>query len=86
MKTGRFATAVFWFKTALDCQLNYRKGGFILPDCYGYIPAIQLCVCYDKLGEEEKAKAYNDKAGNYKPNASAFLHNKAYFDKKLKFH
>ncbi len=44
--------------------MDYRKGGFILPDCYDYIPAIQLCVCYDKLGEVEKAKAYNDKAGS----------------------
>ena len=86
MKTGRFETAAFWFETALDCQMDYRKGGFILPDCYDYIPAIQLCVCYDKLGEVEKAKAYNDKAGEYKPNASAFLHNKKYFDKKLKSH
>lgn len=86
MKAERFETAVFWFKTALDCQLDYRRGGFILPDCYGYIPAIQLCVCYDKLGKEEAAKMYNDKAGEYKPNATAFLYNKAYFDKKLKSH
>lgn len=86
MRMERFETAVFWFKTALNCQLDYRKGGFILPDCYGYIPTIQLCVCYDKLGETEEAEMYNVKAGEYKPNAPAVLHNKAYFDKKLKSH
>ena len=86
MKAGRFDVAVFWFQMALGIQPDHRKGCFIQPDCYGYIPAIQLCVCYDKLGEDEKARAYNETAGEYKPKAAAYLHNKAYFDKKLKSH
>lgn len=86
LKAEKYETAVFWFQTALDCKLDYRKGGFISPDCYGYIPAIQLCVCYDKLGNFEMAGRYNDIAGQYKPNAAAFLHNQAYFNKKRKSH
>ena len=42
------------------CQqlLNEYSEGFVLPDCYDYIPLLQLCVCYDKLGDRQKAKEY----------------------------
>lgn len=83
MASGQYETAVFWFQTALHCRADYKKGGFILPDCHNYIPSLQLCVCYDKLGRYEKAKKYNDKAGTFKPASSAYLYNKAYFDKIL---
>ncbi|MFQ7549122.1 MAG: hypothetical protein ACLRMZ_00830 [Blautia marasmi] len=37
----------------------------MLPDCYNYIPAMQLCVCCDRLGRYAEAEAYNDRAGEY---------------------
>lgn len=78
----QFEIAVFWFKTALNCNIDFKRGGFILPDCYQYIPALQLCVCYDKLGNYEEAKRYNELGGAVKPDSSSFLYNKKYFDKK----
>ena len=41
---------------------------------------LQLCVCYDKLGDRKKAKEYNDRAGSYKPYSKAYLYNKEYFE------
>ena len=61
-----------------------RAGAFVFADCYGYIPAIQLCVCYDRLGQLQKAQKYNELAGHFKPNNASYLHNKQYFDKILK--
>ena len=52
------------------------NGGFHNADYFGYIPYIQLCVCYDKIGNTQKAIFYNNKAGELKPN------NKAFFNKK----
>lgn len=72
--------AIYWYNTALTRQENIRSGGFTNHDYYGYIPAIQLCVCYDKLGERDKAIQYNEIAGNIKPNDPSVEYNRNYFN------
>ena len=72
--------SIYWYKTALNTEKKEYSGGFILPDCYDYIPFLQLCVCYDKIGDRQKAKEYNEKAGACKPYSKAYLYNKQYFD------
>ena len=66
-----FYHAIYWYETALKIPKNEYSGGFILPDCYDYIPLLQLCVCYDKLGDRQKAKEYNERAGVCKPYSKA---------------
>lgn len=80
LEHGNCRNAVYWYETALHIPRNEYPGGFILPDCYDYIPFLQLCVCYDKLGERQKAEEYNEKAGACKPYSKAYLYNKRYFD------
>lgn len=75
-----FHSAVYWYETALNMPKNEHAGGFILPDCYDYVPLLQLCVCYDKMGDRQKAKEYNDRAGACKPYSEAYLYNKQYFN------
>ncbi len=77
---GNYQTASYWYETALNRPKNERCGGFVLPDCYDYIPLLQLCVCYDKMGDLKKAKEYNERAGACKPYSKAFLYNRQYFD------
>ena len=77
----QYKKATFWYEQATQCEKNEESGGFVITDCYGYIPYIQLCVCYDKLGNQEKAKEYNEKAGRIKPTDKAYLYNKNYFNK-----
>lgn len=73
--------AAYWYERALDSDKRERSGGFIMPDCYDYLPYIQLCVCYDRMGKREKAIEYNEKAGAAKPGSKAYLWNKQYFEK-----
>ncbi|MCI9479895.1 MAG: glycosyltransferase family 2 protein [Lachnospiraceae bacterium] len=75
-----FYHAIYWYETALKIPKNEYSGGFILSDCYDYIPLLQLCVCYDKLGDRQKAKEYNERAGVCKPYSKAYLYNKQYFE------
>ena len=75
-----FRNAIYWYETALNTPKNEYCGGFILPDCYDYVPLLQLCVCYDRLGDRQKAKEYNERAGVCKPYSQAYLYNKRYFD------
>lgn len=74
-----YSQAVFWYKLALHAGKT-DAGGFVCPDYSGYIPCMWLCVCYDKLGDTERARAYNERAGSYKPLDENYLQNKRYFD------
>lgn len=78
---GFYSISAFWYDTAAKCPINQQNGGFCLPDCYNYIPYIQLCVCYDRLGERKKAIEYNEMAGKIKPFDKSYLYNKHYFEK-----
>lgn len=76
---GEYQRAAFWYELALARERDDTSGAFVQPDCYGYLPCIQLCVCYDRLGDKEKAEAYNLRAGQYKPEDPAYQYNLAYF-------
>lgn len=80
LEHGNYHNAIYWYETALNTPKNEYSGGFLLPDCYDYVPFLQLCVCYDRLGERQKAKEYNERAGACKPYSQAYLYNKRYFD------
>ena len=74
--------ALPWFELALNIKRNDASGAFVLPDCYDYIPLIQLCVCYDRLGNIAAAEECNRMAGLLKPFSPAYQHNKRYFENK----
>ena len=80
LEHGNYHVAVHWYETALNRTKNEYSGGFVLPDCYDYIPLLQLCVCFDKMGDRKKAKECNERAGACKPYSKAYLYNKQYFD------
>ncbi|MBR2383356.1 MAG: glycosyltransferase [Anaerotignum sp.] len=71
--------AVFWYENALHAEKRTDKGAFVQEDCYGYLPCIQLCVCYDRLGNGEMARMYNEMAGVLKPEDEAVEQNRKYF-------
>lgn len=77
-----YKTAVFWYEQALACRREDTTGGFIIPDCYDYLPCLQLCVCYYRIGDAERAEAYNELAGISKPADAAYLFNKQFFQDK----
>jgi len=76
---ARYSQAIYWYALALTCPRDDCRGGFVSPDCYGYLPCIQLCVCYDRLGDRERAKEFNELAAACKPGDPAAAHNRAYF-------
>lgn len=75
----KYNMAIFWYKLATNCEFNDKRGGFVIIDCYNYIPYIQLSVCYEKIKDRKNAILYNNKAGSIKPNDEAYLYNKSYF-------
>lgn len=72
-------TAAFWYTRALDAAPEETSGGFCTPDCRGFIPLIQLCVCHYHLGDVSAAIAYNERAGALKPDDPAYRYNRDFF-------
>ena len=78
---GQYQQAIFWYETAAGRTRDDQSGAFVQPDCYDYIPYLQLCVCYDRLGEFDIANQYNDMAWRCKPESEACRNNHIYFIK-----
>jgi tetratricopeptide (TPR) repeat protein len=79
---NNYRLAVFWFELALKLEKPKDSWGFFQEDYWGFIPNIECAVCYDKLGDYEKAEQYNDNAARYKPDSPFVLYNKKYFKSK----
>lgn len=56
---GEISQAVFWYQLALKDRPEYHPNAFIEADYYDFIPLIQLCVCYDRMGNYDKALYYH---------------------------
>lgn len=76
---GAYLQAIYWYESALKCTRHDESGAFVQTDCYEFIPCLQLCVCYDRIGEKELACAYNERAAICKPDHEAVLRNRTYF-------
>lgn len=75
--------AIYWYERAINSKERAENGGFINVDFLTFIPAIRLCVLYDRLGDYRLANAYNEAAGKVKPDDKSYLYNKEYFQTKL---
>lgn len=76
---GDFKRALFWFHLATTLEKPEESWGFIQEDCWGYIPCMELAVCYDKLGLPQAAEQYNERAAKWKPDDPAVAFNRTYF-------
>jgi len=78
-----YQSAVFWYDSAAKTEVTSDNLGIQNQAYSTWIPHIQLCVCYDALGDYEKANHHNELAGTYRPNDPKYLHNKEYLKTKL---
>ena len=82
-KNNQLTNAIFWFELAGSLE-KPNTMGFILNDYWGYIPNIELAVCYSNLNNIKKAVYHNQKAKIYKPLSKAVKHNEEYFSQLIK--
>ena len=79
MDRGKYKQAVYWYTQALSAKKATKFGAFLEEERYGFLPAISLCICYDRMGDREQAYQYNELAGSYKPESPYYLKNREYF-------
>jgi glycosyltransferase involved in cell wall biosynthesis len=74
--------AAMWFQTALVPPVRPEMG-FVSADYRDFIPAIELAVCFDILGDIKRANEFNELAGRARPDSPQYLSNKKYFQARL---
>ena len=80
---GDFRTAIFWYNLATQQEPSSQEMGFVNTAWHTWFPHLQLCICYDRLGEHETAYHHNEMARKYQPNSPQVLHNKRYLEEVL---
>ncbi|WP_420833106.1 glycosyltransferase [Shimazuella soli] len=79
LEQNQLDQAVFWYELATKLEKPYQIMGSLDHASWSWLPHLQLCLCYDKLGNKEKAIYHNDQAYSLNPNHPSILHNKKYF-------
>jgi Tfp pilus assembly protein PilF len=72
--------AVFWYEMATKLEKPQGSLGFFNDECWTWLPHLQLCVCYDKLGKHKLAYEHNEIARQFRPNDARILYNINYFN------
>ncbi|SPF45810.1 Glycosyl transferase [Candidatus Desulfosporosinus infrequens] len=80
----QYEQGVFWYKLATQLERPVDSWGPVIEACWTWLPHLQLCVCYDRLGKHELAYEHNEFARNYRPEDSQVLYNKNYLEGVLK--
>ncbi|MDO5522388.1 MAG: glycosyltransferase family 2 protein [bacterium] len=75
-----YKKAIYWYTVAATLEFPEDNWGFRQIDCWTFLPNIQLCVCYDRIGDIEKAIKYNEIAAKFKPESESVLYNRTYFN------
>ncbi|WP_349410171.1 glycosyltransferase [Pseudalkalibacillus sp. SCS-8] len=75
-----YHTAIHWYKQAIQCEVDDENWGFKSPSFNTWLPNLQLCVCYDRIGDYDMAYHHNEIASQYRPNDPSILHNKTYLE------
>ncbi|MEA5025056.1 hypothetical protein SDC9_24607 [bioreactor metagenome] len=80
LNAGKYQQAIFWYKLASELEKPTNSWGPKSEACWTYLPHLQLCVCYDRLGMHELAYKHNEIARDYRPDNPQILHNKKYLE------
>jgi glycosyltransferase involved in cell wall biosynthesis len=80
LQEQKYRQAIFWYETATKLEKPKNSWGFFTESCWTWLPHLQLCVCYDRIGEHRKAFEHNEIALSYRPNDERMLYNRRYFE------
>ncbi|SDI23774.1 tetratricopeptide repeat-containing glycosyltransferase family 2 protein [Desulfosporosinus hippei] len=76
----QYEQGAFWYKLATQLEKPISSWGPINEACWTWLPHLQLCVCYDRLGKYELAYEHNEIARKYRPDNTQILYNRKYLE------
>lgn len=80
---NKYDKAIFWYNLATTLEKPEGNNGFIKDAYWTWVPWLNLCVCYDRLGQYELAFKCNETAASYNPHHPSVIYNRSYFKTKL---
>lgn len=80
LQKGQINNAIFWYDTATRLERTTNNWGFQNLPCSTWLPHLQLCVCYDRIGNYELAYKHNEEARKYRSDDPSILQNKTYLE------
>lgn len=78
MHQNKLNQALFWYKLATELEEPVDNWGPVNHACWTWLPHLQLCVCYDRLGQHVLAQKHNEIAASYIPDDPKVLQNRRY--------
>ncbi|WP_088185951.1 glycosyltransferase [Desulfosporosinus sp. FKA] len=80
LENGQYEKSIFWYNLATKLERPGENWGPAEHACWTWLPHIQLCLCYDRLGNYSLAYKHNEIARGYRPQDPRILYNKKYFE------
>ncbi|MEC0094298.1 tetratricopeptide repeat-containing glycosyltransferase family 2 protein [Paenibacillus macquariensis] len=77
---GQINNAIYWYDTATKLEPASNNLGFQNLSCSTWLPHLQLCVCYDRIGNYQLAYEHNEEARKYRSDDPSILQNKTYLE------
>ncbi|MDD4187778.1 MAG: glycosyltransferase family 2 protein [Bacilli bacterium] len=78
LNNQEYSKAIYWYNLSLTLKSN-KESGFYESDYDYFIPYINLCVAYDKVGDDNKALKYHELSKLVKPDNELVKYNDVYF-------
>ncbi len=84
LNIGDIKSAITWYKLATQLEEKEKQLGFYNPVFSTWLPHLQLCVCYDRIGNHKLAYLHNEVALQYRPSDEILLNNRKYLKSVIK--
>jgi len=79
---NRYSEAIYWYSQALSTSMYTTDMSFHNPATATWLPHLQLTVCYDRIGNTEKAVLHHKHAKELNPKHPSVNYNENYFKNK----
>lgn len=79
----QYDVAIDWFERAIANHEYEKRLMFYNRAFSTWMPHLQLCVCYDRMGQFDKANEHNELALELQPGHPSMLYNRDYLQKKI---
>ncbi|MEF2248476.1 MULTISPECIES: glycosyltransferase [unclassified Paenibacillus] len=80
MESGRWQQAIHWFRQATLLEVPAHLLSPIDHASWTWLPHLQLTVCYDRIGDRERALAHHEETKKLNPEHPSVKFNENYFN------
>lgn len=67
LQQNNLPQAIFWYDLATRLEKPAAAWGLMNEDCWTWLPHLQLCVCYYRMGDYRRSHEHNEKAAAFIP-------------------